>query len=364
MSFSCSTYNDIFGFFISGPGYAASTNIALIPGTLIPITINSTTDPAITMPLTLVPCTSMGPGSPFAQYYVDNRTSTAISYFGFTRPFEVRATLIPCKVYHLKMAIADCDDGHLDSGVFLKAGSFTADSLVKSTIRDLSYCFNAPIPPLSARSGPLAHQWDNGDTSQVHDIHAPGTYWVKYDGCQDLIDTFHVHAYPIPPPFSLGEDTVICAGYTQYELRGPAGYRYRWQDNSTLATIHVTNPGAYILTISNGHCNTSDTALITTRQCNCRALMPTAFTPNGDGLNDRLIPKLTPDCLPAKDFVFRVFDRWGRQVYAAFTPGDKGWDGTFHNKQSEIGTYFYELRYQGQQMDEEEFAKGDVTLVR
>ena len=63
--FWCSTVNDAFGFFISGPGYVTPTNIALVPGTNIPVTINSVNGE--TNPGTL--CTQMGPGSPFTQYY-------------------------------------------------------------------------------------------------------------------------------------------------------------------------------------------------------------------------------------------------------------------------------------------------------
>ena len=39
--FSCTTFNDVFGFFIQGPGYATPTNIAIIPGTSLPVTINN-----------------------------------------------------------------------------------------------------------------------------------------------------------------------------------------------------------------------------------------------------------------------------------------------------------------------------------
>jgi gliding motility-associated-like protein len=128
-SFSCSGYNDIFGFFISGPGYATPRNIALIPGTNIPICVNSTTG-VTTGPL----CTGMGPGSPFTAYYIPNVGGATVTYFGFTTIYTAIASVIPCDTFHLKLAIADGSSGGfddiLDSGVFLKAGSLNSTGIV------------------------------------------------------------------------------------------------------------------------------------------------------------------------------------------------------------------------------------------
>ncbi|MBX9448185.1 MAG: choice-of-anchor L domain-containing protein [Taibaiella sp.] len=119
-------------FFISGPGIAGLQNLAVIPGTTIPVAINSTTgvgswvdaDPD---------CTGMGTGSPFSEYYVDNTSGTYVSYGGFTTVLTALAEVIPCETYHLKLAIADVGDGLLDSGVFIEAGSFTSNSIETSS---------------------------------------------------------------------------------------------------------------------------------------------------------------------------------------------------------------------------------------
>src|SRR5690606_28567153 len=84
-SYSCDVFNDAFGFFLSGPGILGSQNIALIPNTNIPVTINSTTDPAVTQPFSTALCTAMVPGSPFTQYYNDNSNGTSITYYGMTK---------------------------------------------------------------------------------------------------------------------------------------------------------------------------------------------------------------------------------------------------------------------------------------
>ncbi len=114
--------NDGFGFFISGPGITGpysnnSTNIALIPGTSIPVTINNVnlnTNP---------------------QYYFDNGNGSGsgtapdgltIQYNGFTIPLTAISAVQCGQTYHIKIAIADGSDNILDSGVFLEAGSFSS----------------------------------------------------------------------------------------------------------------------------------------------------------------------------------------------------------------------------------------------
>jgi len=127
--------NDVFGFFLAGPGltgpYTApaaypngSINIALIPGTTTPVSINDVNNVSN------------------SQYYVSNGASgngagnaTAnpdVQYDGFTSVLTAMAVVIPCDTYHIKLAIADGGDGILDSGVFLEAKSFTSGQVTVS----------------------------------------------------------------------------------------------------------------------------------------------------------------------------------------------------------------------------------------
>jgi gliding motility-associated-like protein len=162
-SYSCSGFNDVFGFFISGPGFPSATNIALIPGTTIPVSINSTTDPAITLPGSTALCTAMGAGSPFAQYYVDNSSGTTITYYGFTTVLTAITAVTPCTTYHLKIAISDAGDGSLDSGVFLKAGSLTSNAVTVTPVgggglsAPVPYCVRGCLPGQFVFSRPLAN---------------------------------------------------------------------------------------------------------------------------------------------------------------------------------------------------------------
>lgn len=111
-SFSCSSFNDPFGFFIWGPGINNFQNIALIPGTNIPVTVNSTT--------------GLGACSQYPQYYNDNHNGPTTSFGGYTDVFTAKAAVQACDTYTLKLAIADVSDSGLDSGAFLKAGSLSS----------------------------------------------------------------------------------------------------------------------------------------------------------------------------------------------------------------------------------------------
>lgn len=127
---ACATVNDAFGFFISGPGFATATNLALVPGTTIPVSINSVNSAPVGTGFPLSPnCTGMGPGSPFSAYYINNSTSTTITYDGTTVKLQAIAAVTPCDTYHLKIGIADGGDEVYDSGVFLEAGSLSSTSL-------------------------------------------------------------------------------------------------------------------------------------------------------------------------------------------------------------------------------------------
>ncbi len=110
-----SSYNDGFALFVSGPnpggGNYNNVNIALIPATSTPVTINN-----------------VNSGS-YSQYFVDNDGSANQPVFdGFTTPLLAQLQVVPCQQYHIKICIADAGDHVLDSGVFLKRNSLATDA--------------------------------------------------------------------------------------------------------------------------------------------------------------------------------------------------------------------------------------------
>ncbi|MFN0014872.1 MAG: choice-of-anchor L domain-containing protein [Saprospiraceae bacterium] len=120
--FACSAFNDIFGFFISGPNYPVPTNIARIPGTGQPVSIN-TIHPDNTTPGNSCPPVN-------AQFYINNTaTNKQPTFDGLTRVFTAEAVVVPCQTYTIKLVIADVGDPVYDSGVFLEAKSFGTGAL-------------------------------------------------------------------------------------------------------------------------------------------------------------------------------------------------------------------------------------------
>ncbi|MFH0866607.1 MAG: choice-of-anchor L domain-containing protein [Bacteroidota bacterium] len=114
-----SSFNDVFGFFIGGAnpsgGNYTSYNIAIIPGTSLPVAINNVNN-GYSSNCTTGPCTN-------CSYFIDNCTGLTIIFDGFTSVLQAQVFVIPYNTYHLKMAIADVGDGIYDSGIFLKAQS-------------------------------------------------------------------------------------------------------------------------------------------------------------------------------------------------------------------------------------------------
>ncbi len=109
-----SAFNDAFAFFIEGPDLPFQ-NIALIPGTDIPVAINNVNDDAYSEYFFY-----NGPGFP-----VD--PTTTVQYDGFTTVLTAQATVTPCETYRLKLVVADGTDQIFDTGVFLKGGSLNTD---------------------------------------------------------------------------------------------------------------------------------------------------------------------------------------------------------------------------------------------
>lgn len=137
--YACSDFNDIFGFFISGPGINGpyennGKNIALIPGTNLPVRINNVNNGMVGGNGSLANCTPPAGTLAFSGFYNGNQVAQQPVYDGFTDVFTAEAVVIPCNVYTIKLVICDVSDGSHDSGVFLEAKSFGTGSLdVKAT---------------------------------------------------------------------------------------------------------------------------------------------------------------------------------------------------------------------------------------
>ena len=135
-------YNDVFGFFMNG------INVALIPGTAIPVSVNSINRGNIG---------GSGSKTPhYLQYFIDNSTDTTGAPYNtemdaFTTVLPVYATVKANERNLIRLAVADCSDSALNTAVFIKAGSFSskcpdADGGTSSSIFDSSAMAVSPNP--------------------------------------------------------------------------------------------------------------------------------------------------------------------------------------------------------------------------
>jgi gliding motility-associated-like protein len=93
---------------------------------------------------------------------------------------------------------------------------------------------------------------------------------------------------------------------------------------------------------------------------NCFIAVPTAFTPNNDGLNDYLYPN---NAIKADNLEFKVFNRWGQLVFASHNWQDK-WNGKVNGIPQAPGVFVWYLRYTNRDTGQKVFQKGTTTLIR
>ncbi|MEM7572925.1 MAG: choice-of-anchor L domain-containing protein [Bacteroidota bacterium] len=131
--FVCSQFNDIFGFFISGPGINGpysngAINIAEVPGSDLPVRINSVNPGTPGTSAAGGDCSDPESSLGFSNFFIDNNGSNSPPiYDGFTQVFNASASLQACETYTIKLVIADIGDSNFDSGVFLEARSFSGE---------------------------------------------------------------------------------------------------------------------------------------------------------------------------------------------------------------------------------------------
>ncbi|MCW3126676.1 MAG: hypothetical protein JWO03_2334 [Bacteroidetes bacterium] len=214
---------------------------------------------------------------------------------------------------------------------------------------------------LNAGNPGATYHWQDGSVTQAITAHTTDNYEVSVtrNGCTGT-DAVRVTFINAPVPFSLGADTTICNGYPLLlEAYQPYVYSY-WNTGSTQSYIHVEQSGIYVVVDSNICGRQTDSITVTVEFCTCKVIIPTAFSPNADGLNDTY-GAIAP-CIPT-NFIFRIFDRWGELLFTSNYIKDR-WDGTYQNRGCPLGVYVYTLQYTDIYTNISYFQSGNVTLMR
>lgn len=295
-----SKFNDVFAFFISGPGIAGQQNIAKLPnGT--PVTINN-----VNAGLNSAYFVENGDGtqSPY------NSSPKYIQYDGFTKVMTAESRVQCGQTYHLILAIADAGDGKYDSGIFLEANSLKSnvDMTFESTISYQAYtepnslaegCVDATIsikrsgfnlPPVSipitvsgtatnGNSGtpgadygpklPASVNFQQGETQKIINFSAFGDNllegtetillsFLAKDGCGNPKPVELDFQIKDPEPLSVTVESgkPTCPGdkvEVVANVKGGVGpFTYRWNTGETTSSIFV-NPSStsvYTVTVS------------------------------------------------------------------------------------------------------------------
>ncbi|NCX94841.1 MAG: hypothetical protein EBX41_00275 [Chitinophagia bacterium] len=186
------------------------------------------------------------------------------------------------------------------------------------------------------------------------------------DSTTQVITITPMPSYPVVLTSVSGTQIINYGGSVQLNATGAALY-YWTPNDGTLNNAHINNPIASPLADStiytvygydaDGCLDSAYVKVLVIHSDN--PIVPSAFSPNGDGLNDIFrIGNLRYGRL----LEFRVYNRWGEEVFST-SDKNQGWDGTYKNEPQDIGVYDYFLVIE--QSDGKSIRiKGNVTLVR
>ena len=142
------------------------------------------------------------------------------------------------------------------------------------------------------------------------------------------------------------------------DINGGTGpYRLNWQDGSQGNYLDALIEGVYIVNIEdNNRCLLTDTTQLKSINRSC-LIIPTAFTPNGDGYNDtweigniEIYPEARVE----------IYNRWGELIFVSGNGYERKWDGTYKGRDMPIDSYHYIIKLKKGKDPE----VGVVTIIR
>lgn len=206
-----------------------------------------------------------------------------------------------------------------------------------------------------------SYLWSNGETTKsiLVDPLSDTVFSVTItDACDTQYATSAINVGQLPQAFA-GNDTTITLGTNAY-LSASGGNSYLWNTGETTGSITVAPESVtvYSVTATNTFgCASADSVRVNVDISNS-ATLPSIFSPNGDGFNDKLFVRGNG----IKEMVFTIFNRWGEKVFET-NDINEGWDGTVKGKPADPSVFVYTLK--GKYLNDSEIKmKGNVTLIR
>jgi len=254
---------------------------------------------------------------------------------------------------------------------------FTLEQLVEACQGD-----DIEISPLLwSSNGEVSYLWsDPSGSTSTNEILSISNAQPTHSGIWSLRitdtldcyseDSVEILIHPTPVPAFAGQDTITTEEPVEIDA-GDGFTSYLWNTGETSQLITAEVEDWYSVMIESLYgCAGEDSVYVQfvtapppppppEEPPGELILLPNAFTPDGDGLNDEFKAIGQPDNLTS--FSMKIFNRWGQMVFET-KDISLGWDGTYQGKPSPAGTYVFRVEYSitGYDFD----TKGTVVLVR
>ncbi len=233
---------------------------------------------------------------------------------------------------------------------------------------DTALCLGTTLV-LDADFGTGIYKWesipaqrdDQNNTNQsTYFIYKPGFYAVTATvGHCVFKDSLNV-VFNDTLQLKLPKDTTLCRG-EPFLIRPTTNTAdYQWQDGSNGGLYSAVQSGLYRITAQNGCGRDTADMNIVFEDCPCSLLLPNAFTPNGDGLNDNFRPLHACDM---QDYSMTIFNRYGERVYFTKDPL-QGWDGKAGAGRPLTGAYVWTVNYTRPSNKQLVQKQGTVLLIQ
>lgn len=207
----------------------------------------------------------------------------------------------------------------------------------------------------------FSYLWQDGSTNSTFTTRTSGKIKLivsnKY-GCS-ASDSLSLIVHRLPR-VNLGRDTSLCGTESLILDGGNDGLTYQWSTGEIgrEITVYAGKQTVTVKVTDEYNCISNDTIKI--RACSTADYfrnMPTAFTPNGDGRNDKWeIPEL--EAFP--NAVVEIYDRWGNLVFKSEPGYSNPWDGYSNGKEMPMDSYYFIIDVG----DNLQPVVGTVTLIR